>query len=116
MKIKTRKAAVVSRFHPSVTAGLSQEMKEKIILSDVMAMANGNGSRFESLRCDPTLRMELKKAVGQAHSYFQHPDSLESSGEVPREVPSVDVDVDVDVAGESIVSSNDPTVIIQGTD
>ena len=108
MKIKTRKSAVVSRFHPSVAAGLSQEMKEKIILNDVMAMASGNGSRFESLRCDPTLRMELKKAVGQAHSYFQHPDSPESSEEVSA--------VDVDVVGESIVSSDDPTVIIQGTD
>ena len=106
MKIKTRKSAVVSRFHPSVAAGLSQEMKEKIILNDVMAMASGNGSRFESLRCDPTLRMELKKAVGQAHSYFQHPDSPESSEEVSA----------VDVVGESIVSSDDPTVIIQGTD
>ena len=106
MKIKTRKSAVVSRFHPSVAAGLSKEMKEKIILNDVMAMASGNGSRFESLRCDPTLRMELKKAVGQAHSYFQHPDSPESSEEVSA----------VDVVGESIVSSDDPTVIIQGTD
>lgn len=110
MKIKTRKSAVVSRFHPSVAAGLSQEMKEKIILNDVMAMASGNGSRFESLRCDPTLRMELKKAVGQAHSYFQHPDSPESSEEVSGEVSAVDV------VGESIVSSDDPTVIIQGTD
>jgi hypothetical protein len=114
MKIKTRKAAVVSRFHPSVAAGLSQEMKEKIILNDVMAMASGNGSRFESLRNDPTLRAELKKAVGQAHSYFQHPDSPESSEEVSGE--SSGESSGVDVAGESVVSENDPTVIIQGTD
>lgn len=106
MKIKTRKAAVVSRFHPSIAAELSQEMKEKIVLSDIMAMANGNRTRFESLRCDPTLQMELKKAVGQAQSYFQQLDSPESSEEVSA----------VDAAGDSVVTSDDPTVIIQGND
>jgi len=109
MKIKTRKAAVVSRFHPSIAEGLTQEMKEKIVLNDIMAMAEGDRTRFDSLRRDPTLRLEMKSAVTSAYDHFHQSDSQELSEEGAGEVV-------VDAASESVVSEDDPTVIIQGND
>lgn len=90
MKIKTRKPAVVVRFHPHVSAGMDSNMRTAAVAADVVDMVLGNRQMFDATRRDPTLRVELSAGYDIARNYFSQQGS-EELVETPASEESAEV-------------------------